>query len=46
MTRDKVSRLVNWGHWFAFFNGILAMLIGARYIGSVGYPESVIGWSY
>ena len=46
MTRDKVSRLVNWGHWFAFFNGILAMLIGARYIGSVGYPESIIGWAY
>jgi len=46
MTRDKVSRLVNWGHWFAFFNGILAMLIGARYIGSVGYPETIIGWSY
>ncbi|MGX9463160.1 DUF3413 domain-containing protein [Shewanella sp. A14] len=46
MTRDKVSRLVNWGHWFAFFNGILAMLIGARYIGSVGYPETVIGWAY
>ncbi|WP_351011467.1 DUF3413 domain-containing protein [Shewanella sp. S1-58-MNA-CIBAN-0166] len=46
MTRDKVSRLVNWGHWFAFFNGILAMLIGARYIGSVGYPETIIGWAY
>ncbi|UAL42300.1 DUF3413 domain-containing protein [Shewanella inventionis] len=46
MTRDKVSRLVNWGHWFAFFNGILAMLIGARYISSVGYPETFIGWAY
>ncbi|GGP82947.1 DUF3413 domain-containing protein [Shewanella ulleungensis] len=46
MTRDNVSRLVNWGHWFAFFNGILAMLIGARYIGSVGYPETFIGWVY
>ncbi|GGQ32114.1 DUF3413 domain-containing protein [Shewanella litoralis] len=46
MTRDNVSRLVNWGHWFAFFNGILAMLIGARYIGSVGYPETFIGWAY
>ena len=46
MSRDKVSRLVNWGHWFAFFNGFLAMLIGTRYIGSVGYPESFIGWFY
>ncbi|MEZ9139903.1 MULTISPECIES: DUF3413 domain-containing protein [unclassified Shewanella] len=46
MTRDKVSRLVNWGHWFAFFNGFLAMIIGARYLSSVGYPETIIGWGY
>ncbi|WP_144206689.1 DUF3413 domain-containing protein [Shewanella donghaensis] len=46
MARDKVSQLVNWGHWFAFFNGFLAMIVGARYLSSVGYPESLIGWSY
>lgn len=46
MTRDKVSRLVNWGHWFAFFNGFLAMIVGARYLSSVGYPETFIGWGY
>ncbi|MCL1037635.1 DUF3413 domain-containing protein [Shewanella submarina] len=46
MSRDKISRLVNWGHWFAFFNGILAMLIGSRYLDSIGYPDSVIGWGY
>ncbi|WP_434940561.1 DUF3413 domain-containing protein [Shewanella sp. HL-SH8] len=46
MTRDKVSRLVNWGHWFAFFNGLLAMIIGSRYIGSVGQPDSIISWGY
>ncbi|WP_285162859.1 DUF3413 domain-containing protein [Shewanella goraebulensis] len=46
MTRDKVSRLVNWGHWFAFFNGFLAMIVGARYLSSVGYPETIIGWGY
>jgi membrane-anchored protein YejM (alkaline phosphatase superfamily) len=46
MSRDKVSRLINWGHWFAFFNGLLAMIIGVRYLSSVGYPETIIGWGY
>ncbi|MGI1988351.1 DUF3413 domain-containing protein [Shewanella glacialipiscicola] len=46
MSRDRVSRLINWGHWFAFFNGILAMIIGSRYIGGVGYPETWYGWVY
>lgn len=46
MSRDRVSRLVNWGHWFAFFNGLLAMIIGYRYLGSVGYPETWYGWGY
>lgn len=46
MGRDKISRLVNWGHWFAFFNGILAMIIGNRYISSIGYPDSLLGWGY
>lgn len=46
MTRDKVSRLINWGHWFAFFNGLLAMIIGSRYISSVGQPDSLISWGY
>ncbi|MGI2064838.1 DUF3413 domain-containing protein [Shewanella sp. MF08487] len=46
MSRDRVSRLINWGHWFAFFNGILAMIIGSRYIGGVGYPETWYGWIY
>ncbi|MFS1439099.1 DUF3413 domain-containing protein [Shewanella sp. 10N.286.48.A6] len=46
MTRDKVSRLVNWGHWFAFFNGLLAIIVGTRYLSSVGYPETLIGWGY
>ncbi len=44
--RDKVSRLVNWGHWFAFINGIFAMIIGNRYIETVGYPDTWIGWGY
>ncbi|QYJ77528.1 DUF3413 domain-containing protein [Shewanella acanthi] len=46
MSRDRVSRLVNWGHWFAFFNGFLAMLVGSRYLSTVGYPETWFGWGY
>ncbi|MDF0535479.1 DUF3413 domain-containing protein [Shewanella sp. A32] len=44
--RDRVSRLINWGHWFAFFNGILAMIVGIRYLKSPGFPDSLIGWGY
>ncbi|MCH1919725.1 DUF3413 domain-containing protein [Shewanella sp. A3A] len=46
LVRDQVSRLVNWGHWFAFFNGLLAMVAGVRYLSTVGFPDSVIGWGY
>lgn len=46
MSRDRVSRLVSWGHWFAFFNGFLAMIVGVRYLSTVGYPETWIGWGY
>ncbi|BAJ01720.1 sulfatase [Shewanella violacea DSS12] len=46
MGRDRVSRLVSWGHWFAFFNGFLAMIVGLRYLDTVGYPETWIGWGY
>ncbi|QSX28719.1 DUF3413 domain-containing protein [Shewanella cyperi] len=46
LVRDKVSRLVNWGHWFAAFNGLLAIIVGSRYLDTVGYPETLIGWGY
>ncbi|WOT03896.1 DUF3413 domain-containing protein [Shewanella youngdeokensis] len=44
--RDRVSRLVSWGHWFAFINGLLAIIVGYRYLENVGLPDSFIGWSY
>jgi uncharacterized protein len=46
MGRDRVSRLVNWGHWFAFFNGLLAMIVGSRYIETVGNPDTWYAWCY
>ncbi|MFC2363784.1 MAG: DUF3413 domain-containing protein, partial [Haemophilus parainfluenzae] len=26
--REETSRKISWGHWFAFFNIIIAILIG------------------
>ncbi|WP_115718584.1 DUF3413 domain-containing protein [Gallaecimonas mangrovi] len=43
---EKISRLINWGHWFAFFNILLAMLIGSRYLVENGLPSSFLGLLY
>ncbi|CAH0525480.1 DUF3413 domain-containing protein [Vibrio hippocampi] len=43
---ERVSRLVGWGHWFAFFNIIAAMLIGTRYIVASPWPETLLGQFY
>lgn len=44
--RDNVSRLITWGHWFSFFNIILAMLIATRYLGSISWPSTTLGVTY
>ncbi|RQW64195.1 DUF3413 domain-containing protein [Vibrio viridaestus] len=43
---ERVSRLVGWGHWFAFFNIIAAMLIGTRYISQSPWPDTFLGQLY
>ncbi|MDE1514604.1 MULTISPECIES: DUF3413 domain-containing protein [Vibrio] len=43
---DRVSRLVGWGHWFAFFNIIAAILIGTRYLSQSPWPETLLGQLY
>lgn len=43
---DRVSRLVGWGHWFAFFNIIAIMLIGSRFIVDSSWPDTFIGQVY
>jgi membrane-anchored protein YejM (alkaline phosphatase superfamily) len=43
---ERVSRLVGWGHWFAFFNIIATMLIGTRYIVQSNWPEGLLGQVY
>lgn len=43
---DNVSRLINWAHWFTFFNLILASLISLRYIKYAGLSDTLGGISY
>ncbi|ABM04010.1 sulfatase [Psychromonas ingrahamii 37] len=43
---DKVSSLINWGHWFTFFNIIIVSLIGLRYIAYAGMADSFAGIIY
>ncbi|WP_417360118.1 DUF3413 domain-containing protein [Gallaecimonas pentaromativorans] len=43
---ERISRLINWGHWFTFFNILLAMLIGSRYLIENGLPDTFLGLLY
>ncbi|CAM3868221.1 DUF3413 domain-containing protein [Rheinheimera salexigens] len=42
----KVNRLLNWGHWFSFFNILLALIITSAYWLAEPAPTSVLGWAY
>ena len=44
--RDNVSRLIGWGHWFVFFNILLAMAVSSRYLLAAGWPETPLGIGY
>ena len=44
--RDDVSRKISWGHWFAFFNIIIAILIGSRYAFIIDWPDTLGGKLY
>lgn len=44
--RDDTSRKISWGHWFAFFNIIIAVLIGARYAFIIDWPDTLGGKLY
>ncbi|MGL5948439.1 MAG: DUF3413 domain-containing protein [Aeromonas sp.] len=44
--RDNVSRLITWGHWFAFFNILMAMLVATRYVGAIAWPGTWLGVAY
>lgn len=42
----KLSSLISWGHWFAFFNIILALIAGGRYLFITDWPGSLTGRIY
>ena len=44
--RDDVSRKISWGHWFVFFNIIIAILIGSRYAFIIDWPDTLGGKLY
>lgn len=44
--REKVSRMVSWGHWFALFNILLASLLGSRYLFVADWPTTLTGRIY
>lgn len=43
---NKVNRLLNWGHWFTFFNILLALVVTAAYWWVEPLPQSLTGWFY
>ena len=44
--REETSRKISWGHWFAFFNIIIAILIGSRYAFLIDWPDTLSGKLY
>lgn len=44
--REKVSSMISWGHWFALFNIILALVLGSRYSLIADWPASLTGRIY
>jgi len=44
--RDKIARLISWGHWFTFFNILLVLAIGTLYIEATEAPGSALGVLY
>ncbi|XEG81891.1 LPS biosynthesis-modulating metalloenzyme YejM [Edwardsiella tarda] len=44
--REKVSQMISWGHWFALFNILLALLLGSRYLFIADCPATLAGRVY
>ncbi len=43
---DKAQRLSSWGHWFTFFNILLALVISSSFIATDASPTTPLGFSY
>lgn len=44
--REQTSQKISWGHWFALFNIVWAMLIGSRYAFIIDWPDTLFGKVY
>ncbi|WP_438865054.1 DUF3413 domain-containing protein [Neptunicella sp.] len=44
--RQRVTKLVGWGHWFAFFNIFIAIIIASIYIFNSRLPDTAFGALY
>lgn len=44
--RIMVTKLVAWGHWFALFNIIVALVISSVYVFTSPMPETLVGIVY
>lgn len=44
--KDKVSRSISWGHWFALLNIFLSLLIGCAYLYNTPSPSTALGTAY
>lgn len=44
--RDRISRLISWGHWFTLSNIVLCLFIGLLYIESMGHTGTSLGNLY
>lgn len=44
--REEVSRRISWGHWFALFNIVVALLIASRYAFNADWPNTLFGKLY
>jgi membrane-anchored protein YejM (alkaline phosphatase superfamily) len=44
--RIQINQLVSWGHWFAFFNMIVAILIASIYVFAAPTPTTMLAWVY
>ncbi len=44
--REEVSQRISWGHWFALFNIVVALLISSRYAFNADWPNTLFGKLY
>ena len=44
--RQRVNKLVLWGHWFSLTNIVMAIVIASIYVFTTPFPSSLIGFVY